>query len=120
MGWLDGITGSTDRSEQTPEIMKDREASVLQFTGSQGVGHDLATEQLTVTKRRGWASLVVQTVKNPPTMRETWVRSLGQEDPLEEGMATLSSIPSWRIPMDRGAWWVTVHGVVKSQTPLSD
>ena len=81
MGWLDGITGSTDMSEQTPEIVKDREARVLQFTGSQGVGHDLATEQLTMTKRPGWASLVVQTVKSPPAMRETWVQSLGQEDP---------------------------------------
>ena len=39
-----------------------------------------------------WASLVAQKVKNLPTMRETWVRSLGGEDPLEEGMATHSSI----------------------------
>ena len=39
-----------------------------------------------------WASLVVQTVKNPPAIRETWVRSLGSEDPLEEGRATRSSI----------------------------
>ena len=39
-----------------------------------------------------WASLVVQTVKNPPAMQETWVQSLGLEDPLEEGMATHSSI----------------------------
>ena len=37
-------------------------------------------------------------------MQETWVRSLGQEDPLEEGMAILSSILAWRITMDRGAW----------------
>ena len=44
------------------------------------------------------ASLVAQTVKNPPTMRETWVQSLGQEDPLEEEMATHSSILAWRIP----------------------
>ena len=69
---------------------------MLQFTGSQGVGDDLAAEQqLTVTKRQGWASLVVQAVKNPPAMRETWVRSLGQEDPLEEEMATYSSILAW-------------------------
>ena len=45
-----------------------------------------------------WASLVAQKVKNPPTMQETWVRSLGQEDPLEKGMATHSSILAWRIP----------------------
>ena len=47
---------------------------------------------------------------------ETWVLSLGWEDPLEEGMATYSSIVAWRIPMDRGAWCATVHGVTKSWT----
>ena len=67
-----------------------------------------------------WASLVAQMVKNPPAMWETWAQSLGWEDPLEEGMATHSSILAWRIPMDRGAWWATVHGVTKSQTQLSD
>ena len=59
-------------------------------------------------------------VKNLPAMQETWVRSLGWEDPLEEGMATHSNILAWRIPMDRGAWWVIVHGVAKSQTQLSN
>ena len=48
------------------------------------------------------------------------VQSLGGEDPLEEGMATHSSILAWRIPMDRGAWQAAVLGVVKSQTRLSD
>ena len=67
-----------------------------------------------------WTFLVAQIAKNPPAMRETWVRSLGWEDPLEEGMATYSSILAWRIPMDRGAWQATVHGVTKSQTRLSD
>ena len=47
------------------------------------------------------ASLVAQTVKNPPAMRETWVRSVGWEGPLEEGMATHSSILAWRIPTDK-------------------
>ena len=51
---------------------------------------------------------------------EAWVQSLGWEDPLEEGMATHSSILAWRIPMDKGAWQVTVHGVTKSQTQLTD
>ena len=64
--------------------------------------------------------LVAQMVKNLPAMRETWVWSLGQEDPLEEGMATHSSILAWDNPMDRGAWWATVHGFAKSQTWLSD
>ena len=44
-------------------------------------------------------------VKNPHAMWETWVQSLGWEDPLEESMATHSRILAWRIPMDRGAWW---------------
>ena len=59
---------------------------------------------------------MAQTVKNPPALRETWVWSLSWEDPLEEGMATHSSILAWRIPMDRslgsqrvGHDWVTKH-----------
>ena len=69
---------------------------------------------------RLWASLVAQTVKNPPAMWGTWVWSPGWEDPWEEGMATHSSILAWRIPMDRGAWQATFRGVAESQTPLSD
>ena len=46
----------------------------------------------------GWSSLVAQQVKNLPAMQETWVRSLGGEDPLEKGKATHSSILAWRIP----------------------
>ena len=53
-------------------------------------------------------------------MWETWVRSLGWEDPLGEGMVTHSSILAWRIPVERGAWWATVHGVRKSRTQLSN
>ena len=55
------------------------------------------------------ASLVAQMVKNLPEMWETWLPSLGWEDPLEKGMATHSSILAWRIPMDRGAWQAIVH-----------
>ena len=66
-----------------------------------------------------WASLVAQVVKNLPAMQETWVQHLGWEDPLEEGMAAHSSILTWRIPMDRGAWLAIVLGVRKSQTRLS-
>ena len=55
-------------------------------------------------------------VKNPPAMWETWVQSQGWEDPLEEGTETHSSIPAWRIPMDRAAWWAAVHGVTKRWT----
>ena len=52
-------------------------------------------------------------------MWETCVRSQGWEDSLEEGMATHCSILAWRIPMNRGAWWATVHGVPKTWTRLS-
>ena len=52
-------------------------------------------------------------------MWETWIWSLGWEDPLEKGMATYSSILAWRFPMDRGALWATVHRVIKSQAWLS-
>ena len=55
---------------------------------------------------------MAQTVKNLPTMQETWVQSLGREDPLEKEMATHS--------MDRGAWPATVYGVAKSLTRLSN
>ena len=63
-----------------------------------------------------WASLVAQMVKNMPAMWKPWVQFLCWEDPLEEGMTTHSSILAWRIPMDRGAWWATDHGVTKSWT----
>ena len=58
-------------------------------------------------------------VKNPPANAENiekQVLSLGREDSLDEGIATHSSIFAWRIPMDRGVWWATVHRVAKSWT----
>ena len=55
-------------------------------------------------------------MKNPPAMQERQVPSLGHEDALEEELATCSSVLAGRVPMDRGAWWATVHGVRKSQT----
>ena len=58
---------------------------------------------------------MAQTVKNLPAMQETWVQSLGLEDPLEEGMAIHSSILAWRIPIDRGVWQATVHGIAKER-----
>ena len=88
----------------------------VQFLGrenphGEGIGYPL---------QYSWASLVAQMVKNLPVMRETWVQSLGSEDPLEEGMATHSSILAWRIPMDRGAWRATIHDVAKSRSQLRD
>ena len=63
-----------------------------------------------------WASLVVQQVKNLLAVQETRVQSLGGENPLEEGLETHSSILAWKIPMDKGAWWATVHQVTESDT----
>ena len=57
-----------------------------------------------------------QLVKNEPAMQETWVPSLGWEDPLEKGMATHFNLLAWRILMDRGVWRATVRRVTKSQT----
>ena len=57
-------------------------------------------------------SLVDQTVKNPPAVQETWVQSLGQEDPLEKGMATDSSILAWKIP------WTEEPGRLQSMRSL--
>ena len=65
-----------------------------------------------------WASQVTQMVKNLPAVQETWVRALGWGDPLEEGMAAHSSMLAWRTPLDRGAWWATVHGV--SETDVTE
>ena len=59
---------------------------------------------------------MAQTVNRLPPMQETWVQSLGQEDPLEKEMATHSSTLAWKIP------WMeaTVHGVAKGRTQLND
>ena len=86
----EGDSGSIPGSGRSPE---------------EGIGYAL---------QYSWASLMAQSVKNPPAMWETWIQSLGWEDPLEEGMATHCSILAWRILMDRGAWQATVHGVTKS------
>ena len=56
-------------------------------------------------------------VKNPPAMQETWVQSLGQEDPLKKGNPR--QYLCLENPMDRGVWWATVHGVTNSQTRLN-
>ena len=63
-----------------------------------------------------WASLVAQTVKNPPAMQDTWVPSLDWEDLLEEGMATHSNILAWRIPGTGEPGGLLSMGVAQSQT----
>ena len=72
----------------------------LERSSGEGIGYPL---------QYSWASQVAQMVKNPPAMRKTWVGSLGW-DSSQEGMATYSSIPAWRIPMDREAWQATDLG----------
>ena len=59
---------------------------------------------------------MAQMVKNLPVIWETWVLSLGWEDPLEDGMATHSIVLAWRIPLDRGEWQATIDGVAQSWT----
>ena len=69
----------------------------LPSLGSHRVGHD-RSDLATAAAELNRASLVAQMVKNLPARRETWIRSLTQEDPLEKEMATHSSILAWRIP----------------------
>ena len=57
-----------------------------------------AGEGISYPVQYSWVSLVAQLVKNPPEIRETWVRSLGWEDSLEKGKASHSTILAWRIP----------------------
>ena len=67
-------------------------------TGSIPVSGRYTGEGISYLLQYSWASPVGQLVKNLPTIRETWVQSLGWEDPLEKGKATHSSILAWRIP----------------------
>ena len=71
---------------------------------------------------RAWWAAIYGVTKSRTRLKllSSSISSLGWEDPLEEGMATHSSILAWRIPMDRGAWQGTVHGVTKSRTWLSN
>ena len=66
------------------------------------------------------ASLVAQMVKNPPEMRETWVGSLGWDDPPGGGHGNSLHSSCLENPVDGGAWWATVHEATKSWTCLSD
>ena len=141
MRWLDSITNSwtwiwvgsgnwwwTGRPE------------VLRFMGLRRVGHDWATElnwneshqqckraqfkyswvRMFLWRRDRLLTPVFSIFpggsdgKESTCHKETWVWFLGWEDHLEEGIPTHSSILAWRIPMDRGAWWATVHGLAKS------
>ena len=85
--------------------------SGLGRSGREGIGYP---------HQYSWASLVAQVVKNWPAMWDTWVQSLGWEDPPEKGKVYPLQYPCLENPTDRGAWLATVHGVTKSQTRLSN
>ena len=96
---MDGISDSMDVSSGFPGGSDSKESAcnagdpgLTPGSGrspGEGIGYPL---------QYFWASLVAHLVKNSPAMQETWVRSLGLEDPLEKGKATHSSILAWRIP----------------------
>ena len=73
-----------------------------------------------VRQNTNYNRFLAQTVKRLSTKRETRVRALGREDPLEKEMAILLQYYCLENPMDRGAWYATVYGVAKSRTRLSD
>ena len=100
-----GFPGSSVVKESTYSALEPASISRSGKSAGEGIGYPV---------QDSWASLVAQLVKNLPAVRETWVRSLGWEDPLEEGVAAHSSILAWRIPIDRGTWRATVHGVAES------
>ena len=94
-----GFPGSSAGKESTCNAEDPGLISGSGRSPGEGMGYPLQYSQ---------AYLVAQTVKNPPAMRETWVQSLGWENPLEKGMATHSSILAWRIP------WIEEPGGLQS------
>ena len=90
MTWVtEGFPGGSDGKESTCNAGYLGLIPGLGRCTGEGIGYPV---------QYSWASLVAQLVKNPPAVWEMWVRSLGQEDPLEKGIATHSSILAWRIP----------------------
>ena len=88
---MNGIEGFPGGSAGKESACNAGDPSLIPGLGrstGEGIGYPL---------QYSWASLVAQLVKNPPAMRETWVQSLGWEDPLEKGTAISSSILAWRI-----------------------
>ena len=90
-----GFPGNSAGKESTCNAGDPSSIPGLGVSPGEGIGYPF---------QYSWTSLVAQMVKNLPATPKTWVRSLGWEDFLEEGIATHSSILAWRIPMDRGVW----------------
>ena len=88
-----GFPGGSDSKDSACNAVDPSSIPASGRSPGEGIGYPL---------QYSWASLVAQRVRILP-LQETWVGSLGWEDPLEEGMSTHSSILAWRIPMDRGA-----------------
>ena len=113
LGWEDPLEKemATHSSTLAWKVPWTEEPGGLQPMGSQRVGHH-------------WMSslslFMAHMVKNLPAVQETWIPSLGREDPLEKGMASHSSILAWRISQTEEPAGATVHGLKKSQTWLSN
>ena len=86
---LRGFPGSSTGKESTCNAGDPGSIPGSRRSPGEGIGY---------TRQYSWASLVAQLVKNLPARWETWVRSLGWQDPLEKGKASHSSILAWRIP----------------------
>ena len=91
------VTAVCERKGFPDSSVGKESACSAEDTGSIPVLGKSAGEGIGYPFQYSWASFVAQLVKNPPAMRETWVQSLGWEDPLERGKATHSSILAWRI-----------------------
>ena len=104
--------GFPDNSVGKESICNEGDPSLTPGSGrsAEGIGYPL---------QNSWASLVAQLVKNLPAMQETWVRSLGGEDPLAKGKATHSSILAWRIPWIIYSPWGRIELDMMEQLSLS-
>ena len=106
-----GFLGSSTCKKPTCNAGDPSSIPGLESSPGEGIGYPLLYS---------WASVVAQPVKNPPAMWETWVPSLGWEDPLEEEMATHSSILAWRIPWTEEPGGLhTAHGVARVRHNLA-
>ena len=107
--WL-GLPGRPAGKESACNARDPSSIPGLGKSPGEGIGYPL---------QYSWASLVALTEKNPPAMWETWVRSLGWEDPLEKGTAVHFSILAWRIPWTEEPGRLPLVGVAKVYVNLN-